>query len=87
MAYIAQEDYEGLDLGEASARKAAKVKLYRPDRPEDEAVAFDLLPTDARPYVGSSGSNSALSLGLGYNGLGRLTSAIASRSRSITTSC
>ncbi|HEY8597065.1 MAG TPA: glycosyltransferase family 39 protein [Thermomicrobiales bacterium] len=36
-------------------------------------VAVDLTPASARPYVGSSGTNSALSLALGYNGLSRLT--------------
>ena len=39
-------------------------------------VAVDLTPASARPYVGSSGTNSALSLVLGYNGLGRLTTAL-----------
>lgn len=43
------------------------------------SVAVDALPPDTRPYVGSSGSNSAVSLALGYNGLGRFTQAIASR--------
>lgn len=37
------------------------------------AVAVDLTPTAQRPYVGSSGSNSVLSLIFGYNGLERLT--------------
>jgi 4-amino-4-deoxy-L-arabinose transferase-like glycosyltransferase len=36
------------------------------------AVAVDLTPADARPYVGSSGTNSAINLILGYNGLDRL---------------
>lgn len=36
-------------------------------------VAVDLTPADQRPYVGSSGNNSVLSLALGYNGLQRLT--------------
>lgn len=36
------------------------------------AVAVDLTPADQRPYVGSSGDNSVLSLMLGYNGLQRL---------------
>ena len=36
------------------------------------AVAVDLTPPDQRPYVGSSRSNSALDLALGYNGLQRL---------------
>lgn len=39
-------------------------------------VAVDLTPASARPYIGSSGTNSALSLVLGYNGLGRLTTAL-----------
>lgn len=37
------------------------------------ATAVDLTPVSQRPYVGSSGNNSELSLALGYNGLGRLT--------------
>jgi 4-amino-4-deoxy-L-arabinose transferase-like glycosyltransferase len=32
----------------------------------------ELTPADARPYVGSTDDNSALSLALGYNGLGRV---------------
>jgi 4-amino-4-deoxy-L-arabinose transferase-like glycosyltransferase len=36
-------------------------------------TAVDLTPAGQRPYVGSSGNNSELSLALGYNGLGRLT--------------
>lgn len=36
-------------------------------------TAVDMTPTSQRPYVGSSGDNSELSLALGYNGLGRLT--------------
>jgi 4-amino-4-deoxy-L-arabinose transferase-like glycosyltransferase len=36
-------------------------------------TAVDLTPVSQRPYVGSSGNNSELSLALGYNGLGRLT--------------
>ncbi|HLJ66828.1 MAG TPA: glycosyltransferase family 39 protein [Chloroflexota bacterium] len=36
-------------------------------------TAVDLTPAAQRPYVGSSGNNSELSLALGYNGLGRLT--------------
>ena len=35
-------------------------------------LAVDLTPVAARPYVGSSGSNSELALALGYNGLQRL---------------
>src|SRR5205085_3447044 len=37
------------------------------------ATAVDLTPASARPYVGSSGTNSELNLALGYNGLQRLT--------------
>ncbi|MBV9578671.1 MAG: glycosyltransferase family 39 protein, partial [Chloroflexi bacterium] len=40
-------------------------------------VAVDLTPASMRPYVGSSGSNSAIALALTYNGLGRVTQAIA----------
>ncbi len=36
------------------------------------ALAVDLTPADQRPYVGSSGDNSELSLITGYNGLNRL---------------
>lgn len=36
------------------------------------AVAVDLTPADQRPYVGSSGDNSVLSLITGYNGAMRL---------------
>jgi 4-amino-4-deoxy-L-arabinose transferase-like glycosyltransferase len=35
-------------------------------------LAVDLTPASARPYVGSSGSNSELALALGYNGIQRL---------------
>jgi 4-amino-4-deoxy-L-arabinose transferase-like glycosyltransferase len=35
-------------------------------------IAVDLTPAAARPYVGSSGSNSELALALGYNGIERL---------------
>lgn len=42
-------------------------------------VTVDLTPASARPYVGSSGTNSALSLTLGYNGLSRLTDAFFTR--------
>lgn len=35
-------------------------------------IAVDLTPTQNRPYVGSSGTNSAFSLALGYNGINRL---------------
>ncbi len=37
------------------------------------AVAVDLTPADNRPYVGSSGDNSEISLILGYNGIERLS--------------
>lgn len=36
------------------------------------AIAVDLTPADQRPYVGSSGDNSALNLAIGYNGIQRL---------------
>ena len=35
-------------------------------------MAVDLTPAENRPYVGSSGTNSELSLALGNNGMGRL---------------
>src|SRR4051812_41129841 len=35
-------------------------------------VTVDLIPTDQRPYVGSTQDNSAVSLAVGYNGLQRL---------------
>src|SRR5581483_6401846 len=41
-------------------------------------VAVDLTPASARPYVSDSGTNSALSLALGYNGLGRVSQALFS---------
>jgi 4-amino-4-deoxy-L-arabinose transferase-like glycosyltransferase len=41
------------------------------------AVAVDLTPAGARPFVSDSGTNSELSLILGYNGLGRVTQALA----------
>src|SRR5436305_2577971 len=37
------------------------------------AVAVDLTPASARPYIGGSQTNSVLELALGYNGLGRIT--------------
>src|SRR5581483_7242522 len=43
------------------------------------SVAVDLTPAAGRPYVGSSGTNSELSLALGYNGLGRVTEVLANR--------
>ncbi len=36
------------------------------------AAAVDLTPADQRPYVGSSGNNSEISLIIGYNGIDRL---------------
>ncbi len=42
------------------------------------AVWVDLTPVADRPYVSDSGTNSALSLALGYNGLGRVTQALFS---------
>ncbi|MBC7226033.1 MAG: glycosyltransferase family 39 protein [Thermoflexales bacterium] len=36
------------------------------------AVAVDLTPPDGRPYIGSSGDNSVMSLIFGYNGLSRV---------------
>ncbi len=41
-------------------------------------IAVDLTPAADRPYVSDSGTNSALSLALGYNGLGRVTQALFS---------
>ncbi len=40
------------------------------------SVAVDLTPASARPYVSDSGTNSELSLALGYNGLGRVTTTL-----------
>lgn len=40
------------------------------------AVAVDLTPASQRPFVSDSGTNSELSLILGYNGFGRLSSAL-----------
>jgi len=40
------------------------------------AVAVDATPASQRPYVGSSGNNSEVTLALGYNGLERLTGRI-----------
>ncbi len=42
-------------------------------------VAVDLTPTSARPYVGSSGTNSELDLALGYNGIQRLLGMVFGR--------
>jgi len=39
------------------------------------AVAVDLTPSDARPYVGSSENNTVMELIFGHNGIRRLTSA------------
>ncbi|MCS7177810.1 MAG: glycosyltransferase family 39 protein [Anaerolineae bacterium] len=36
------------------------------------AIAVDLTPPDQRPYIGSSGDNSVMSLIFGYNGLSRV---------------
>jgi len=41
-------------------------------------VAVDLTPASQRPYVSDSGTNSELSLILGYNDLGRVTTLLAS---------
>jgi 4-amino-4-deoxy-L-arabinose transferase-like glycosyltransferase len=41
------------------------------------SLVVDLTPANLRPYVGSSGSNSAIALALTYNGLGRITQAVA----------
>lgn len=43
------------------------------------ALAVDLTPAGQRPYVGSSGNNSVLSLIVGYNGLERLLGMGATR--------
>lgn len=48
-------------------------------------AVVDLTPASARPYVGSSGTNSALSLVLGYNGLTRLTTALPAGLRQLAT--
>ncbi len=42
-------------------------------------VAVDLTPASARPYVGSSQTNSELELALGYNGIQRLTGGLFGR--------
>lgn len=44
-------------------------------------AAVDLTPASQRPYVGSTTSNSALSLALDYNGLGRVTGQTGGTSR------
>lgn len=41
------------------------------------AISVDLTPPTARPWIGSSGDNSVLSLILGYNGLNRLLKPLA----------
>ncbi|GIK30110.1 MAG: putative glycosyltransferase [Chloroflexota bacterium] len=41
------------------------------------AVAVDLTPPDSRPFIGSSGNNSAFDLIFGYNGLMRTSGATA----------
>ncbi|HLG69365.1 MAG TPA: glycosyltransferase family 39 protein, partial [Chloroflexota bacterium] len=48
------------------------------------AVVVDLTPASARPYVSDSGTNSELSLILGYNGLGRLTQVLAAHLGGLT---
>jgi len=40
--------------------------------------AVDATPASSRPYITNSGTNSELSLALGYNGMGRITSSILS---------
>jgi 4-amino-4-deoxy-L-arabinose transferase-like glycosyltransferase len=42
-------------------------------------IAVDLTPASARPYVGSSGTNSELDLALGYNGIQRLLGMVFGR--------
>ena len=49
------------------------------------ATTVDLTPAGARPYVGSSGTNSELNLALGYNGLNRLTGNVFGRGRRAVT--
>jgi 4-amino-4-deoxy-L-arabinose transferase-like glycosyltransferase len=46
-------------------------------------IAVDLTPASQRPYVSDSGSNSELSLALGYNGFGRLAAGVASHLSSL----
>jgi 4-amino-4-deoxy-L-arabinose transferase-like glycosyltransferase len=46
-------------------------------------LAVDLTPANARPYVSDSGTNSELSLALGYNGFGRLATGLLSHLSSI----
>lgn len=46
-------------------------------------MAVDLTPADERPYIGSSQSNSALELTIGYNGVGRLLGMQAIRGNQI----
>jgi 4-amino-4-deoxy-L-arabinose transferase-like glycosyltransferase len=46
-------------------------------------VAVDLTPASGRPFVSDSGTNSELSLALGYNGLGRLATGVMSHLPSI----
>ncbi len=46
-------------------------------------ITVDLTPASQRPYVSDSGTNSELSLALGYNGLGRLATGLVSRLSSI----
>lgn len=42
-------------------------------------IVVDLTPVSARPYVGSSGTNSELDLALGYNGIQRLLGMVFGR--------
>ena len=42
-------------------------------------ISVDLMPASARPYVGSSGTNSELDLALGYNGIERLLGMVFGR--------
>ncbi len=42
-------------------------------------IAVDLTPANARPFVSDSGTNSELSLAMGYNGFGRLATGLLSR--------
>lgn len=50
------------------------------------AVIVDLTPADQRPYVGSSETNSALNLSLGYNGIQRLIGQVRGDSAARSTS-
>ena len=50
------------------------------------AVAVDLTPSNQRPYVGSSGDNSEMSLIFGYNGIDRLLGMFIRRQASTSSS-